>query len=88
MPHFAIDADEPTSARLSDALRRAKADFLEMPGMQLTYAQARKLWALDASTCESVLAMLVEDQFLVMTRRETFARPSMQSINPGWDRWE
>ena len=77
MSDFAIVPDEPTSARLSDALRRAKADFLEMPGMQLTHAQARRLWALDTYTCESVLSTLVEDRFLVVTRRETFTRPSM-----------
>ncbi len=83
MPDSPTNPEEPISARLSDALRRAKADFLEMPGMQLTYAQARRLWALDAYTCESVLSTLLEDRFLVMTRRETFARPSSDSVNPG-----
>jgi hypothetical protein len=87
MADFAVVRDEPTSTRLSEAMRRAKSDFVEMPGMQLTYAQARRLWALDAYTCESVLSMLVQDRFLVMTRRDTFARPSLESINPGWD-WE
>ena len=45
-------------------LTRIRAEYLEMPGLRLTLAQAQRLWALDATTCEALLASLVADQFL------------------------
>jgi hypothetical protein len=50
------------------ALRRAQADFLEMPGLQLTEAQAARLWCFDSELCSRVLATLVESRFLMRTR--------------------
>jgi hypothetical protein len=32
---------------ISDALRRVKGEYLEMPGLRLTPAQAQRLWGLD-----------------------------------------
>jgi hypothetical protein len=32
-------------------LRRIRAEFLEMPGMRLTFSQAKRLWGLDEQTC-------------------------------------
>jgi len=58
----------------SNALRRAQAEFLEMPGLTLTVAQASKLWCFDSELCTEVLSTLVEQRFLVRTRHETFAR--------------
>jgi hypothetical protein len=57
------------------ALRRAEAEFLEMPGLQLTEAQAARLWASDSALCHAVLTRLVETRFLVRTRNAGFARP-------------
>jgi Fic family protein len=45
-------------------LRRIHREFLEMPGMQLTLAQAQRLWDLDSRTCEDALAHLIERHFL------------------------
>ena len=56
------------------ALRRAQAEFLEMPGLQLTVAQASKLWHLDSALCTAVLSRLVEQRFLVERRNHSFAR--------------
>jgi hypothetical protein len=56
------------------ALSRAKAEFLEMPGLKLTAQQARRLWAVDARLCDAVLAALVESRFLVKTRDAAFTR--------------
>jgi hypothetical protein len=58
----------------SDALRRAQAEFLEMPGLQLTVAQAARLWHFDSALCSEVLSTLVERRFLVRTRHQSFAR--------------
>jgi hypothetical protein len=61
---------------LDDLLRRVQAEFLEMPGLRLTRAQARRLWALDDTLCEAVLAALVDAHFLVESRNASFVRVS------------
>ena len=50
------------------ALRRARADFLEMPGLALTEVQAARLWGLDQALCRAVLTQLVTDGFLLQCR--------------------
>jgi hypothetical protein len=67
----AYDSRDETFAA---ALRRAKAEFLEMPGLRLTLAQAQRLWALDRALCDAVLAALVEARFLVQSRNASFIR--------------
>ena len=42
-----------------DVLRRVQGEFLEMPGLRLTEAQARRLWGLDAASCGALLGKLV-----------------------------
>ena len=59
---------------LEDAIRRVRAEFVEMPGMQLTPAQAARLWHFEPEFCNAVLTALVDTKFLVKTRRKTFAR--------------
>ena len=61
---------------LDDLLRRVQAEFLEMPGLRLTRAQARRLWALDDTLCEAVLAALVDARFLVESGNASFIRAS------------
>jgi hypothetical protein len=53
---------------------RVRAEYLEMPGLNLTREQARCLWGLDADTCDQLLAYLVETSFLVCTRHDTYVR--------------
>jgi hypothetical protein len=43
---------------------RVRAEFLEMPGMQLTLPQAQRLWGFDANTCEQVVSVLVSNKVL------------------------
>ena len=66
--------DLVTSDRFSKALRRARAEFLEMPGLTLTVMQAARLWHADGAMCTAILARLVEQRFLVETRNHSFAR--------------
>jgi hypothetical protein len=49
---------------LAALLVRVRSEYLEMPGLKLTEAQARRLWALDGTTCHVVLATLIERGFL------------------------
>jgi hypothetical protein len=51
------------------AVRRAEAEFREMPGLKLTQAQAARLWSCDVQLADAVLCRLAESLFLVRTRR-------------------
>jgi hypothetical protein len=64
---------EPIRAN-DDVLRRVQGEFLEMPGLRLTPAQARRLWGLDAAACDALLSALVDAQFLFRTRDGAFMR--------------
>ena len=57
-----------------DMLRRVQGEFLEMPGLRVTEAQARRLWGLDAATCSDVLSVLIDTSFLFRTRDGAFMR--------------
>jgi hypothetical protein len=57
-----------------EILYRARGEFLEMPGLRLTVSQARRLWDLDATLCESLLFTLVEARFLVRLQDGAFVR--------------
>jgi hypothetical protein len=70
---IAIDGDGAAEA-FASALRRAQAEFLEMPGLQLTEAQAARLWSFDSALCSAVLTALVESRFLVRSRNAAFSR--------------
>ena len=47
---------------------RARAEYLEMPGLCLTAEQASRLWGVNRGVCETVLAQLVLDGVLYRTR--------------------
>ena len=55
-------------------LRRIQNEYREMPGLKLTEAQARRLWALDGGTCSFVLTTLLERRFLKRTASGTYVR--------------
>jgi hypothetical protein len=56
------------------AVRRAEAEFLEMPGLRLTEAQAARLWSCNTTVAGAVLARLTETLFLVRTQGGAFYR--------------
>lgn len=62
------------AAHGDEVLRRVKGEYLEMPGLRLTLAQACRLWGLDAASCTSLLATLVDANFLFRTRDGAFMR--------------
>src|SRR6266850_5126959 len=64
---------EPIRAN-DEVLRRVQGEFLEMPGLRLTEAQARRLWGLDAASCGALLGILVDAKFLFRTRDGAFMR--------------
>ncbi len=62
-----------------DVLRRVQGEFLEMPGLRLTEAQARRLWGLEPAVCEALLDTLVQTNFLFRTRDGAFMRVEQRS---------
>ena len=62
-----------TSAQL---LRRIKAEYIEMPGLRLTVAQAGRLWGLDGPACRDVLERLITERFLQRRPDGTYSRLS------------
>jgi hypothetical protein len=62
----------PMPAVDETVVRRARAEYLEMPGLRLTSAQAQRLWGLDRRTCEDLLTTLTRAQFLARTRDGSF----------------
>lgn len=65
----------PESTRATeDTLRRVQGEFLEMPGLRLTEAQAQRLWGLDQASCSALLGALVDANFLFRTRDGAFMR--------------
>ena len=72
--------------RIDDVLQRIQAEYVEMPGLRLTSAQARRLWGLESDVCTALLGSLVDARFLVQTRDGRFvrsegARMSKQSVH-------
>lgn len=63
-----------TLAKSDEILRRIQSEFLEMPGLRLTCAQAQRLWALDGETCRELLERLVDAKFLAQPERGMYGR--------------
>jgi len=63
---------------------RVRAEFVEMPGLELTLAQAVRLWTLGVDDCRHVIDSLVDVGFLKWTPRRTIVRTGMDlPIGPG-----
>jgi Fic family protein len=60
------------SILLEALLRGVRAEFLEMPGLKLTIAQAQRLWGIDRATCEAAIEELTACRFLARTRDGAF----------------
>jgi hypothetical protein len=52
---------------IDERLERIRSQYLEMPGLCLTVAQAARFWSLDHRTCARLLDELVNARFLVLT---------------------
>ena len=61
---------------ITPLLHRIRSEFLEMPGLRLTSAQAARLWALDRSTSERLLDGLTMTGFLLKNREGAYLRAS------------
>jgi hypothetical protein len=68
------EVDRMATQQPRDVLQRVQGEFMEMPGLRLTTAQAQRLWGLDRAACDALLGALVDAKFLFRTRDGAFVR--------------
>jgi hypothetical protein len=51
-----------------------RAEYEETPGLSLTRTQARRLWGLDAETCDTLLNTMVAERVLCRTAADMYVR--------------
>lgn len=73
IPPTAVCAGPLVNVAFSHLLHRIRAEYREMPGLQLSTPQAQRLFDLDSETWAAVRAALVEARFLSQTRDGLFA---------------
>ena len=56
---------------LAPLVDRVRSEFVEMPGLELTFQQAMRLWHLGADDCGGIIKTLVHAGFLRWTPRAT-----------------
>jgi len=62
------------SPPVQDAARAIRNEYLDLPGLSLTLEQMQRLFRLDALTCESVTAALVDLRFLARNSQGRYLR--------------
>jgi hypothetical protein len=63
-------------------LKRIRGEYLEMPGLRLTMAQAQRLCGVERTLCQRVLRTLVETGFLCVKTDGTYARVTDGADSP------
>jgi hypothetical protein len=63
-------------------LERLRAEFLEMPGLRLTVAQAQRLCGIEPTMCQTILDALIDVKFLHRTSDGHYARLTDESPRP------
>ena len=57
-------------------IERIRGEYLEMPGLRLTPAQAQRLCGVDQTVCKAVLDALVDAEFLSVNAHGMYTRAS------------
>ena len=63
-------------------LERLRAEFLEMPGLRLTVAQAQRLCGVEPEMCQAILDALVDARFLYRRSDGHYTRLTAESPRP------
>ena len=69
-----VSALQPSLTHLEDLAWSIRAEFREMPGMHLTFAQVKRLWNLSPDDCELVLEYLLSAGVLTQDEDNRFCR--------------
>jgi hypothetical protein len=59
---------------IQEVLQRLRAEYLDMPGLQLTSEQVQRLCAVERTLCQLVLDVLVNEKFLCVTSNGRYKR--------------
>jgi hypothetical protein len=59
---------------IDEVLNRLRAEYLEMPGLQLKREQVERLCGIERALCQLVLDALVDEQFLCVKLGGHYAR--------------
>lgn len=59
-------------------LTRVRGEYLDMPGLSLTERQAQRLWGLEPTACEALLASLLQAGFLRRTHEGGYVRADIR----------
>jgi uncharacterized membrane protein len=65
-----------TTVGITSLLNRIRGEFLEMPGLRLTPAQAARLWSLDGLSSQALLNDLTTSGFLIKTKEGAYVHAS------------
>ena len=69
-----------TDSTLGELLFLIRAEFIEIPSLQLTQGQIEHLWGIDAAVAGAILNSLVEAHFLTKTPAGTYTRTAYGSL--------
>jgi len=67
-----MDAGQIEVIGVRESVHLVQTEYLEMPGLQLTKAQLRRLCGLEEQTCDAVLDQLLSTHFLRRTPRDEY----------------
>jgi hypothetical protein len=73
---------QPMSA--TDAAELIRMEYMEMPGLQLTFWQAQRLWNLSEDQCDRALRTLTASGFLVRAGDGCYRRPHAERTHTGY----
>lgn len=59
---------------VGDWLSIIRGEFLEVPGLRLTRREFQRLWGLDSLTCDALIHILEDAQFLRRTSQGAYVR--------------
>lgn len=57
---------------MTDSLHLVQVEYLEMPGLQLTLPQVRRLCGLEDQACHQILDLLIATHFLRRTEHDLY----------------
>ncbi len=63
-----------TQPMIAEWLQRIRAEYQEVPGLNLTRRQVQRFWGLDAVTADTLLDALESAKFLRRTRTDGYVR--------------
>lgn len=63
---------------VQDAVALIRMEYDEMPGLQLTFWQAQRLWSLSEELCDRALTTLIGTGFLMRTPDGRYTRPQSE----------